>query len=408
MIEYLRIKNGKLGPIEAFPDQQLEIRPLTIFIGPQGTGKSLVSQLVYFFRNLPFLVTAHPSSDKDDISDENVLKFVLSNLRSDQRALAVFADPTIDLEWECSDLPKLSFEMIGANRQTKPAPELLDYIARIRRREIIAPARGDAVYVPAERMIYSQAGGGASVWKNIPWPSTLVLFADVMNECAKVFSNWPKGIPETQEGQFIRELGRKALRGEAYLWGETWKWRVRPKVQFDLDMASSGQKANWPLVLLSQVLFDWKAQGLIGDPFSIHVEEPEIHLHPAAHQAITQVLAYLMTQGFQVLITTHSLTTLYTLNNLLSASRLIPPDLEDERLPDSRLRRILPEHVAAYFFSEKGQVEPIHTEVNLAQEGEPERKVTWIDEDRLRVVDEELNREMNRIRSYGVFWGKGQ
>ena len=42
--------SGHLGPINAtITPLNLEISPLTVFIGPQGTGKSLVSQLLYSY-----------------------------------------------------------------------------------------------------------------------------------------------------------------------------------------------------------------------------------------------------------------------------------------------------------------------------------------------------------------------
>jgi len=43
----LRIERGRLGPLMKTPEEGIEIRPLTLFIGRQGTGKSLVSQLAY-------------------------------------------------------------------------------------------------------------------------------------------------------------------------------------------------------------------------------------------------------------------------------------------------------------------------------------------------------------------------
>ena len=46
----IRVSKGKLASIkEQSPGKGLEIKPLTVFIGKQGTGKSLLSQLSYFF-----------------------------------------------------------------------------------------------------------------------------------------------------------------------------------------------------------------------------------------------------------------------------------------------------------------------------------------------------------------------
>ena len=41
---------GGFGPIQAIEAPvTLEIKPLTVLIGTQGTGKSLISQILYFF-----------------------------------------------------------------------------------------------------------------------------------------------------------------------------------------------------------------------------------------------------------------------------------------------------------------------------------------------------------------------
>lgn len=43
--ETIQIRRGRLGPLHE--RDQVEIRPLTVLIGAQGTGKSLLSQIRY-------------------------------------------------------------------------------------------------------------------------------------------------------------------------------------------------------------------------------------------------------------------------------------------------------------------------------------------------------------------------
>ena len=52
-IQTLTIAEGPLGPL--LPDR-LEFAPFTVLIGKQGTGKSLLSQVLYLFNHLPYLV----------------------------------------------------------------------------------------------------------------------------------------------------------------------------------------------------------------------------------------------------------------------------------------------------------------------------------------------------------------
>jgi hypothetical protein len=409
MKQVISIHGGSLGPIAHLPPGGLEIRPLTVFIGNQGTGKSLLSQIIYFYRNLPFLVNYHDAvlgiTDQGELpAPQEVIRSALDNLRSSRRAFAVFGNPAVTVGWSENDRQCYQFRLESRNRQITPHKELKDFVIKSRSEKNSLKPMGNAIYIPAERVIYSHIGGSASVWKMFSFPSTLATFADAIERATVTFGMWKDGIPDTDQGKYIHQLGIEALRGEVYRWGETWKWKYKKDQQFDIDMASSGQKANWPVVLLSQALFDWRKEGLINEPFYIHIEEPEIHLHPHAQAALINILTYLVNQGFQVLITTHSLTVLYALNNLLSASTILPGDLKDDRVPPPELR-IDPKAVAAYWFKEDGEVQSIVSDHDLSIESETTRRASWIDEDTIREVDEELGQQLNRIRSYGVFWG---
>jgi hypothetical protein len=249
---------------------------------------------------------------------------------------------------------------------------------------------GKAVYIPAERILYSHAQA-PSVWEILSWPSTLFRFGDLMEMVAETFHQWEDGQPDTVEGQRIREIGKQALGGEAYRVGERWKWEFGGKERLDIDMASSGQKANWPLVLLAEALFTWRRDREIPEDFAIHVEEPEIHLHPEAQVAMVKVLAYLVNHGFRVLVTTHSMTVLYVLNNLIEASAL-PEDYTEPGIPEPEVR-LKPGKVGAYFFREDGVV------VDLV-----DKALGVISEAELAEVGESLVVEANRIdylRAYG-------
>ena len=117
---------------------------------------------------------------------------------------------------------------------------------------------------------------------------------------------------------------------------------------------------------------------------TIYVEEPEIHLHPGAQRVFVEILAMLVRQGFRVVVTTHSLTVLYTINNLVQAGRL-PPEIDRPGLPPKGLR-LLPEEVEAYLFRRDGTVDTL---VN--------RKNGFINEAELGTVSDELQGQMNQI-----------
>ena len=153
------------------------------------------------------------------------------------------------------------------------------------------------------------------------------------------------------------------------------------KKPIDIQVASSGQMGAWPLVLTAQVLFGLDKSRR---PRFLHVEEPEIHLHPKAQEAMVKILAYLVNQGFNVLVTTHSLTVLYTLNNLMLASDL-GAEIGNADVPPSDLR-LKPKQVAAWHFKENGEVSDIM-----------DRDTGFISEEELGKVGEQLSAQMNII-----------
>jgi len=387
---------GKLGSITRLPGDGMEIKPLTVLIGKQGTGKSLLSQLAYFFYNLPYLIAYQQASDRKPGDAQSLVRTVLDNLRSDRRAIGVFADPSATIGWD-----KFSIRLDQRNRQISANQALVKYIEQVLAGQVAYKPAGRALFVPAERVIFPHAS--PSVWKLLSWPSTLILYGDALQNAGGIFSQWVDNQPRTPEGQLLHQLSRQALGGEATKYGEEWRWQIDRKTKIDLDMASSGQKANWSWLLLAETLFDQRSQGKLDEPFRIHIEEPEIHLHPAAQRIMMRILAYLANQGIEVLLTTHSLTMLYELNNLVTAANMLPADLHDERVPAPEFR-IPAEKVSAYLFREDGLVESLVQQQNLALEDEPERLVPWINEDQLRKVDEELGQELSRIRAYGAFW----
>ncbi len=393
--ETIQIKRGRLGPLQE--TNKVEIRPLTVLIGGQGTGKSLLSQVLYFFRDLPYLVRyydAFAQARDRDVSEKGLVRWILDELRSRDRALAVFADPSASIYYQSAtrDQRTLSFRMESRNRQVFGHKALLETVGNIRVGDPVYPP-GRALFVPAERMLYSHARG-PSVWDLLPVPSTLRLFADAIESAGDIFSQrWQNGMPDTAEGAWTHQHIWSELGGEVVRAGDRWKWKFPGEYEeklIDIDMASSGQKANWPLVLLGEVLFSWLHDGQIQLPFFLHVEEPEIHLHPNAQVAMVKVLAYLVNRGFYITITTHSLTVMYALNNLILAREKLADTEGLERVPEVEVR-LDPEKVAAYLLHE-GRLENIKLD-----SGE-------IDESRLGNVLGDLEAEYNRLAAYGTLW----
>lgn len=339
-------KGGNLGPLRG--PLSLSVRPLTVLVGRQGTGKSLVAQMLYLFRALPTLVAFHRSRIlREDLRDDpkRLFRGVADRLRSAERNLANLTDPKVVLKWSGTmygtgkkpTLQQLGFNAFSTSHQVNPHQGVIRLVEEVIAQDGRIPLTQGGIFIPAERIFPTMFSGRSSLLL-LRAPLTLEVFSAWLDLSADVFSGWRGGKADTEEGRWIGEHLERALGGRPARTGSTWKWRLPATDRLiDLDMASSGQRANWPLMLLLQVLFSLRESGELGDPFTVYVEEPEIHLHPSAERAVIEVLAFLVNKGFRVVITTHSLTALYTLNNLLLAGQL-PSEQKGEEIPAPEIR----------------------------------------------------------------------
>jgi hypothetical protein len=133
------------------------------------------------------------------------------------------------------------------------------------------------------------------------------------------------------------------------------------------ETIAAGQMEIWPFwAILEETLRGWDYYR----SRRIYFEEPEAHLHPGAQRSVIEVIAYLVNQGGQFVITTHSPYILYAINNCLMAHKVLDKghDLPREVPKEVALR---PEQVAAYRFSSGGQVHDImDAETGLIDEQE--------------------------------------
>ncbi len=350
-IQTLTIAEGPLGPL--LPDR-LEFAPFTILIGKQGTGKSLLSQVLYLFNHLPYLVPYYAAklrqSGETTVPVGPILSACFKNLRSANGSFTHFVDKQLKLTYSSTVAGDSDEWSISLDKQRGSLPKPNESLRRYIGSMVVQsgmPAAQSALFIPTERLLYSQ-GNGPSIWQLLSLPVTLQFFADAMGRAAQTVDGWEGGEPDTPEGRWVASEAAKALSGSIRRRGDAWSWSapgLRHSVSLPIDMASSGQRANWPLALLAQVLFSWRQSGDITEPFSLYVEEPEIHLHPEAQVALVRILAFLVHHGFRVVVTTHSLTTLYALNNLVLASSL--GEQADGDIPEPAVR-LRPEQVAAY------------------------------------------------------------
>jgi hypothetical protein len=388
-IDLFKVKGGQLGPV---PKCQLEVRPLTVFVGRQGTGKSLVAQVLYALDELPYLtqfVAAREGAASTDDA-ERLFARILDQLRSAERRFAGFAaKENTQIGWQRGapwEIPvkslKLDFTIYRDARRTYPSKASQEIIRVFGQKELRAIQH--AVFVPTERMVVSQLRS-ALAEKVLALPITYELFAVWLDAASTVQDE-----VDDPAAEMVATLSREALAGYSKRVGKQWKWvfyagsgSKRRARRIDLDMASSGQRANWSLGFLGRGLFALRKLRNYAKEITIFVEEPELHLHPSAEVKMTHLLALLVNSGFRVVITTHSLNTLYALNNLLLAGARLGRH-EVPGAPDPSIR-LASEDVAVYAFGDGAPR-------NLVDRGQ-----AFIDEHELGDVGAELGTEMNYV-----------
>ncbi len=387
-VEKFEVQGGSFGPLAE--GMSLELRPLTLLIGEQGVGKSLISQMLYFLRDMPYLLYAH-QEEVEAGTPEALVKGVADRIRSGRsgRRLESFLPPqgkAVRLQWQSQEAARV----ISIRRQREIVPLQAGWRgpsveAWMRQWKGSIPKQ-KAIFIPAERNLYSRFGfSQIAKLSNIP----LQEFAQLLDEAGGSYDRWERGVESRPaEAEWIDHRGWDALRGRVRYakrgpYAGQWQWLPEETGRpIEIDMASSGQIEAWPLVVVAEYLFGLSSKER---PRYIHIEEPEAHLHPRAQVEMVHLLAYLVNHGFQVLITTHSLTVLFAMNNLLMAGQLRGEAASARGLPP-REAWLKPGSASAYLLTTEGQARP------LLDEGRG-----LILEDRLSEVDERLGDQYDEM-----------
>ena len=407
MNECLKIRN--FGPIR---EADLDIRDLTIFIGQQATGKSMAAQLLYFMRGiediLPMAVNIERRKAPGDYDPtlesptaQNViaaLEWWLGNHSS------VYARPNTSLSWIPNTKQEEIFHEIQWVSEVKTPSDLFELIEPPQKRDIIRlnyyletrfgennHSETNQIYIPAGRALYSYLSASMAMPllsrpKNRPdWPGYVFRFYQILDNTIRSLWEYQerrqKLIFENEMPPFLLDCIERILKGKVnYGPGSislnTGGQTLRP------DTIAAGQMESWPFfAILDDAFHNGEAEKL-----HIYFDEPEAHLHPGAQKIMMEIVAALVRNGTQVVLTTHSPYILYALNNslaageVLGAGRPLPPDIPEDIA-------LLPQQVAAYCFNGEGIVRDIM-----------DREVGLIDSAELNRVAEDLGSDFTSMQ----------
>jgi len=386
MAEKLLVRN--FGPIV---EADIEIRDLTVFVGPQATGKSMTAQLVYFMRGLEDLAGRPFGAYLDQRrrtlqSDDSPVLFTRDTpLQSAVSALewwfgnkvSVYAAHHTTLGWnpQAPDT-ETQYEI----RWDENGPRLNQALEdRVERgfHSLYPPPPPPQVYIPAGRALYSFVPSSAALRflsqsrYQMQWPGYVITFYEVLSKAiSQLWHDQEKGqltlLDSILWTDFVQARIDEIMKGQLRYGPDAVLLQVGKQKLLRPETIAAGQMEIWPFwAILTETL---KSGGLART--RIYFEEPEAHLHPGAQRAVVQVIAYLVRQEGQFVITTHSPYILYAINNALMAQQVLD---RGKKLPPNIPGKIAlrADQVAAYRFAPDGRVHDIlDAEVGLIDESE--------------------------------------
>jgi len=333
--EVLTIK--KLGPLK---EARIEPRPLTVIIGPQASGKSLIAQCLYFFRGLQQHVARRYKTDwlDDNAWHNNALREVLDDIRG--VSFGYFAEGSAHISYfDSSQKTTIGLHVNRSNRKVSANPSLKKRMNGWLEEWKVDPRNFEKywlispnLYIPTERSIFTRlVEAKPSMLFDPVHPEPFRAFAQELFRAQTLYrSLFQKksaiNLPDSmmKAGSYILKCQQNALSGEAYVppYGrQEWKWRVFEASDdsattakhriVPIQATASGQTESWPFFVIAATY------GILADGGKFYFEEPETHLHPAAQLQVANVISFLVNRGQHFIVTTHSPFFLYIINNFI-------------------------------------------------------------------------------------------
>jgi ABC-type cobalamin/Fe3+-siderophores transport system ATPase subunit len=365
-MQRLEIRN--FGPIASLT---LDVRDLTLLIGPQASGKSTIARTVFFFKSLNDDLIRHftDSIEKNDFSRS--IGTYAKSIR--QKFLDYFGATThlsglelrfqytgdiwigITLEAEhnyvtpnfsepfLQGFRKLVSECKKFNERTGhrdtsllTSKELLDldaerkkFISILRQRcnELFGESR-ELVFIPAGRSLLATLADQLQFIDSKRLDFLMRTFVERINIIRPIFHQSPAEIVkerkwltqqliDAETTKLAEKIITRILRGRYQYDKSGEKIFYDSKKYVKLSFSSSGQQESlWILLLLFIVILERQSVFIV-------IEEPEAHLFPEAQREIAHLIALVSNLNqSQVLITTHSPYILASFNNLILAGKL--------------------------------------------------------------------------------------
>jgi predicted ATPase len=326
-------------------EAELEFGKITVLIGPQSSGKSLLCKLAYFLG--PILSELSATFAASDQSWEQFIEHAKNQFMQWFPPYA-WRNSTFSIRYEegLYGVSVNASEAVGENTVELRLTE--DFREFYEKRDSSIPTSEvsfrrwnflyalnifqgrakveNSVYVPAGRSFFSNLNSLFEIFKNEKLDPLLKEFAANLD-----WANTPAGMPLSALKHEILSAIEVIQGGRFLLKDGSAMFEDRKGVQLPLGMVSSGTQELVPLFrILSKLIRGSIATTGSNGPernreHFLIVEEPEAHIFPNTQNELLKVFSQLSNEpyfSFSWVITTHSPYILSSFNDLIEAGRL--------------------------------------------------------------------------------------
>lgn len=318
--------NGFLG----IKKSEIILDGLTVLIGQQASGKSIIARLFYFFdsylydfENVALIKREHKKTyDKNKKqtfsqvfppysweNDSFNIRFerddfcITISSKEDSKNIEIETSESVtrhynNLKKQLIEIGKVAKKSLGDDALKLPSSVLIRHFNLIKNDLDIKDVE-NVLFVPAARSFY------AAIREEI---FSILSIDEKIDQIIMQFGEFyeaaKRRIPENQTEIFNKVLKGRYIRNDGNDWIETDRGRI------EVSKASSGQQESLPL-LIALSIFPKEGRTLI-------IEEPEAHLFPDAQVSVIDfIVRQSKMKKTDILITTHSPYILSALNNCI-------------------------------------------------------------------------------------------
>ena len=321
----------------------IEVKRITVLIGAQAQGKSVISKLISFFKDIPYMVyeAGVDGKSKRQFDADLRAKFEAMFPRYTWERTEFHIGCASAVLWmnvSCVG-SKLQFdydedirsaltaarrvykkheeEDVDASRRIKPPFREIRSAVLTHLKRPSEARMESTVYIPAGRSFFAnlQRNVFSFLSSNIPIDYFLKEFGSTYEQTRDLMG---KGLFRAVLPKNVNKLVEELICGK-YLAEKGQDWILGKRGKVSVSNASSGQQEVLPMALM---LSTWPYNAYAQLYRSFVIEEPEAHLFPIAQGQIVSLIASAYRSGDQssdYIITTHSPYILTALNNLIQA-----------------------------------------------------------------------------------------